>query len=243
MGLFDKFFGNPKQRDVEAQLADAERSAKQRMAPLGEIAKGIVGATYGSYQDLAPQLGYSLEGAPSQTQIYVFYELLYFFMHMTMRACKAARLSEVQIERLQAYLAPVISSTAVDTFFLSWPEDFKSRMIGEFFDKLNDAECGYAPCDELMSKNPFDGKSLLGVLGVNTAKLVAALSGRAEEAFNPMHALVTAQVALKKLEENDLYQLVLRAARVLNSDLGSLPTPETFHHIRHLANRDPGPPN
>lgn len=82
------------------------------------------------------------------------------------------QMTEQQTGKLQGYLGPLISSTAVDSFFGHWPEDMKERVRDEFLEKLNDAELEYSTCKELLSeKNPLTGDSLFSKLTRNVAEL------------------------------------------------------------------------
>ena len=65
--------------------------------PLGNLALGIVTASWDSYQGLTKVLEFSVEGQPTERQMLVFYELLYFFTHVTIRTAVAHRLTESQI--------------------------------------------------------------------------------------------------------------------------------------------------
>ncbi len=102
----------------------------------------------------------------------VFYELFYFFIHVTIRTAVAQGLTETQISKLQDFLGPSLSQTAVDTFLRHWPLELKERIAREFFEKLNDAEADYAQCRAFMLKDkPLAKDSLIGKLSQNVAQL------------------------------------------------------------------------
>ncbi len=165
-------FGTPEERKLRDLLKEAEAETSEVYGPLGRLALGIVTASWDSYQGLAKVLGFSVEGQPTERQMLVFYELLYFFAHVTIRTAVAHQLTESQIFKLQDYLGPQLSRTAVDTFCKHWPVELKRRMAGEFFERLNDAEVEYSECRGLMVKDkPFDRESLFGRLSHNVAEL------------------------------------------------------------------------
>ena len=114
-----------------------------------------------------------MDGQPSEPQILLFYEFLYFFAHLTLRSGVARGLTASQVKKFQSYLGPLLASTAVDTFFLHWSTELKAKMMGEFFEKLNDAEIEYAECQGgLVSRDdPFSRDTLTGRLAVNVVEL------------------------------------------------------------------------
>src|SRR5262249_25810958 len=141
--------------------------------PLGNLSLAIVQAANDSLRELAPTLGISLDGKPTEQRILVFYELLYFYSHLTLRFAVAGGLTEPQIAKLQSYLRPLLPSTAVDAFFKHWPNELKTKMQSDFFEKMNDAELEYTQCKTLWSKEqPFGNMSIFGRLANNIAALL-----------------------------------------------------------------------
>jgi hypothetical protein len=148
------------------------------------------------------------EKKKKEAQILVFHEFVYFFMHMTMRSA-FEQLREQQIEKLQSYLGPLISSTAVDSFFAHWPEDMREKIRDEFYEKLNDAELEYSTCKELLSeKNPLTGDSLFTKLARN----VAELSGNS---MNPAILMLVITSGVDAYKGLKLDALVKNAGEVL----------------------------
>ena len=145
MSFFSKLFGSSQDRSLDRLFADAQQKIKQEYGPMGKVSLAIVTAAMNSRDVIKEQIVGSDEKARKQIEVFVFYELIYFYMHMTMRAA-AAQLTESQITKLQAYLGPIISATAIDLYCAHWPEDLKQKMIAEFYDNLNKAELEYTEC-------------------------------------------------------------------------------------------------
>ena len=64
-------------------------------------------------------------------------------MHMTMREASTA-LTWRRLQQLQAYLGPLISSVAIDSYFAHWPSDRKQRMTDQFYEHLDQTDMEYA---------------------------------------------------------------------------------------------------
>ena len=172
VNLFSKLFGDSKVREGRKLLAEAQTTASMTYGPLGRLSMSIVCAADSAHKELAPILGISIQAEPSEERIYIFYEFLYFFSHLTLRSAIITGLTESQIKKLQGFLGPLLASTAIDSFFRHWPEDLKEKLIDEFYAKLNDAEIEYSECDEVMSEDhPFDSKTIFGKLANNVSIL------------------------------------------------------------------------
>src|SRR6266496_5920222 len=102
------------ERELKRRLAGIKKQVQAETKPLGDIGLAIVqGAT--SCRDVAkPLIQAPTEKDRIQREIYIFYEFIYFFMHLTIRQAFAI-LSTPQMEKLQGYLGPLISSTAIDS--------------------------------------------------------------------------------------------------------------------------------
>jgi len=221
MTFFGRFFGNvsretPTTREAKRLLKEAEAHTTTVYGPLGKLGQAIVGAAWESYQRLAEYLGFSLRGTPSERQIRLFYELLFFFSHVTLRAASAGGLDSPKIKRLQSYLGPLIAGTAVDTFFRDWPEERKAGIKTEFFENLNRSELEYAECRELMVKGePYEDRSLFGRLQHNIGELF--------ETVNPVSLGMAKQVPVEAFMRMQLDRLISGVATVIDSvDAGAL---------------------
>ena len=184
---------------------------KQTTTPLEEIGLAIVRASYACSQKMKPALNVADEKGKLQAEFVVFCEFIYFFMHLTMRSA-SSKMSEQQLEQLQGYLGPSLSSAVVDSFVAHWPEKLKVKIRSEFYDKLNSAEREYSTSKELMSKeNSLTGDSLLSKLGRN----VADLSGHS---MNPAIITLVISLAGDAYIGMKLESLVQEASKVLKQD-------------------------
>jgi len=143
--------------------------------PILNVGKAIVLAMDRTQQDLAPVLGISRQNEPSEQQIELCYELLYFYSHLTLRSAVAGGLSEPQISKLQGYFVPHLAFVAVNVFFSQQSEDIKKRIESSFISDLNSAEIEYSQCNAVWSEEaPFSPTTIFGKL----AKTVATLWNR-----------------------------------------------------------------
>ncbi len=210
MSIWGRIFGTPEERKAKDLLGKAKAITSEVYGPLGNLSLGIVTAAWDSYQDLAGVLKFSVEGRPTEQQILVFYELLYFFTHVTIRTAVAHGLTETQIRRLQDFLGPQLSHTAVDTFCRHWPVEVKKRIRHEFFEKLNDAEVDYSECRALILKDkPFEKDSLLGKLSHNVAQSWGSPS-------NPAVIMAAKTSAAKAFTSMPLDKLIRGVAMVID---------------------------
>ena len=171
MSMLSRLFGSSDDERARRIINRAEREAAETLQPLGNLAIAIAKASQDCAGQMKPMLDVPDGKEKKEAEVLVFYEFVYFFMHMTMRSA-SVQMTEQQIQKLQGYLGPLISSTAVDSFFAHWPEDMKKKIRDEFFDKLNDAEMEYSACKELLSeKNPLTGDSLFSKLARNVVEL------------------------------------------------------------------------
>jgi hypothetical protein len=132
------------EREMKRRLAEIEKQIQIENKPLGEIGVAIVQAAT-NCRDAA-------KASILEREIYIFYEFIYFFMHMTLRQAFGV-LNATQMEKLQSYLGPLISSTAIDSYFAHWPDDLKQKMTNDFYEKLNESEMEYSESTKL--DNPF----------------------------------------------------------------------------------------
>jgi hypothetical protein len=150
-----------------------------------------------------------------EREAFVFYEFIYFFMHLTMRHA-STQLAESQLRTLQRYLGPLISSVAIDSYFAHWPDDLKQKMTSEFYDKLNEAESEYTECTQAGSLGQGEDsvRRKLRALFMKLGSNISSLSGRAEKEL----AVITpvALVAIsewKRMRLDNLMAQVEKASR------------------------------
>lgn len=155
MGLWGKFLAR---RKLEGIYREAKNQTDKELKPLGGIAVAIMQAATNSRDKTKRWINTGDPNDVLKREIYIFYEYMYLFMHLTMREGFAI-CSEVELKRVQAYLVAVIPPTAIDCYCQHWPENIKAGMKSEFIDKLNDAEVEYT--DVLRDKVPSDDKPFL----------------------------------------------------------------------------------
>jgi len=175
--------------------------------PLKDICIAVVKVSQTCWQLTEPMLKFEDSKDRQLSGFGVFCEYLYFFMHLTCRTAFQLRLTEQQIESLQAYLGPVIASTAIDSFVGHWPADVKEKVLADFYSKLNDAEIEYSRCKEV-----FDGKFLGESLFMKLAWNIAELSGNP---MNPATIALVVSFAIDEYKAMSLDTLVLQAGKVL----------------------------
>jgi len=210
MSILDRIFGTPEERKANGLLKKVKAETSEVYGPLSNLGLGIVRAAWDSYQDLAKVLELSVGGQPTKQQMLLFYELLYFFIHVTIRTAVGHGLTEAQISKIQDYLGPQLSRTAVDTFCRHWPIELKKRIAHEFFAKLNDAEVEYSKCRALMLKDEsFENDSLFGKLSHNVAQLWGSPS-------NPVVIMAAKTSATKAFTSMPLDKLIHDVAIVID---------------------------
>lgn len=98
-------------------------------------------------------------------------------MHMSMRQC-FGQLTEEQLQKVQDYLGPLISSVAVDSYCAHWPQERKDGLIHEFYENLNKAEFEYAESTNQYARGDVQGK-ILGLFS-ELATQVSTICGHSE---------------------------------------------------------------
>src|SRR6478736_3180021 len=124
MTIFSRLFGRSQERAPDRLFEETKKRVDQEYTPMGKVSLAITKAATNSRDVIKSGIEASSEKARKEIEVYIFYEFLYFYMHMTMRAA-AAQLTEAQIGKLQEYLGPLISSVAIDSYFAHWPDDLK----------------------------------------------------------------------------------------------------------------------
>lgn len=143
----------------------------ERIRPLKDICMYIIRSSYECSEGVKHFISIKDDKKKQEAEIYVFYEFIYFFMHVTNRLA-FANLTQEQREYIQKIIGPIIVSTAIDSFFAHWPDNLKNNMTSEFYSKLNDQELEYSTVKKLFSKdNPFGDDSLLSILARNVCEL------------------------------------------------------------------------
>jgi len=145
MPIFSKLFGSSRQREIKKMLAVSHKQVQEEYKPLEELGEAIIQASVNCRDAVKELINTPSEKDRQQREIFVFYEFIYFYIHLTLRQAFGI-LTKEQTQKLQDYLGPLISSVAIDTYFAHWPEDLKQKMTDEFYQKINDAELEYTEC-------------------------------------------------------------------------------------------------
>lgn len=160
---------NSLRAQAEKILHETRHQVEELQRPIGDLSLAIVSSGWKCSQSVKPYFRPVKEFAqhPQLQEIYVFYEFLYFFLHLLNRQAHS-RLSPNIGAKVQDEMGALIVPTAIDTFCAHWPEKLKSGMRQEFFENLNDAEREYATCKRLFpKKTPIDDTALCSRLARN----------------------------------------------------------------------------
>ena len=142
--------------------------------------------------------------------VYVCFEFVYFFMHMTLRSAHSHDLGPERTKRLKAELGPLVLLPLIDTFYGHWPMDLQEKLVAQFYQKMNDAELEYSTYTELFaSGDPITGNALFSRLARN----VLELSGHSPT--NPAEHLVAYGIAIKTWKDMRLDKHIEAVERVL----------------------------
>lgn len=172
-------FPTSPEAQAEKLLRETARAVKELHQPIDDLTLAIVSAGWKCSQSVKPHLRPVKEFAehPEVQEVYVFYEFLYFYLHLVNRQAHS-RLGPDRVAKLQGAVGPLIVPAAVDTFFAHWPEKFKSGIERNFYEKLNDAEMEYASCKLLFpEKKPIDDTALCSRLAMKVSNLAGYDAG------------------------------------------------------------------
>ena len=186
----------------------ARRSTDAVMRPITSLVVGVVSASWQCTQEVKPHLRINSEftkapHTPQEQDIYIFYEFLYFFMHLMNREAHR-RLPISKLEKLQQVVAPLILPSAVDSFFGHWPQKFKDGIERDLYTKLNDAEEEYSNCKKFFNDEfQIDANALISRLAMNVLSLAGYEigSGQADGETMTLAKLIETG-AMAKLVEN-----------------------------------------
>jgi hypothetical protein len=76
-------------------------------------------------------------------------EILYFYMHMTLRLAHGQGFTEPEITALQHEVFPLIIEAKGEGPISHWPEEVKAKIKSEHYENVNSAEFEYASCKEI----------------------------------------------------------------------------------------------
>jgi hypothetical protein len=169
---------------AEKTIREAQCHTNAVMQPINDLVVAIVSTSWQCTQEVKPHLRVNPEftkapRTPQEQDIYIFYEFLYFFMHLMNREAHR-RLSNEKLEKLQQTTAPLILPSVVGAFFGHWPDKYKDGIERGLYEKLNDAEGEYASCKMFFNdKFEIDEKALISRLAMNVLNLAGYETGNA----------------------------------------------------------------
>jgi len=167
MGIFSRLLPSREERLTKEIIA----KVRQEQQPISDLGAAIASAAMRCGEAMKPHVHFGSEEKNTEQAIYVCFEFLYFFMHMTDRIAYS-QLGSDRRSKLMEALDPLIVGPAIDAFFDHWPEDRKAGMRSEFRRKLNIAQREYSACRGLVSDvNPVTGDSLFSTLARHVAEL------------------------------------------------------------------------
>jgi hypothetical protein len=137
---------------VEKLFERAKSDTERQYAPLNKVALAILQASTNSRDNAKQWIQTPSEKERMEKEILVFFEFVYFYMHVTVREAVTS-LSTEQKQKLLEYLEYMIPPVAVDSYCAHWPTNLKEKMVSEFIVKQLDAEAEYT---ELIKKSKPD---------------------------------------------------------------------------------------
>jgi len=145
----------------------------------------------------------------SIAKIDVYYEYMFFFIHMTERMA-FNYFTKKQMKILNEYLIMQLVPMAIDRFFSRSPAEVKESLTNEFMDKRNAAEISYTDSREIFSQkfDPLNSDAVFSKLG----RSVATIMG---EPYNPATIMLVIKYGADALMNMDLESLIKQARKVL----------------------------
>ncbi|HEY1803848.1 MAG TPA: hypothetical protein VGG45_05160 [Terracidiphilus sp.] len=203
--------GRNQPAEVERMLRSAELQVQVVFRPLGAIGVAIMQAAT-NCRDAARKLIAREEGAESRDkEVYLFFEFIYFFMHMTLRKVHG-RMSRSRLRLLQDFLLAMVPSAAIDSYFFDWREDLKRDMVDEFVERLDVTEVEYGTCtadgDFSLILTLFT-RNLIQILGEGTDVLtlrptLEAVAGELEAMQMEESVREFTQIDMSELDEKQM---------------------------------------
>jgi len=209
MDILSKLFGNPMERHAKHRLKETKNEVERTTRPLAAISMAIVKGSDFCFQGTKSFIDNPDQKERQVLEIYLWYEYLFFFLHLTMRSA-FVRLNEEQTKDLEQYVCPVVVTTAIDTFCEHWPEEVKQGLRAEFYERLNKAEVDYSSAKELMSpsERTFSEDSVISKLAMRVHKVIS-------NSTVPIVFLTVVNIAARAVVDIKLDALVDEAAKVL----------------------------
>jgi hypothetical protein len=204
-------------------VEDANEKTEREFGPVRDLIGAIISAVVECRDGIKPMIDDPDENKRQHTEVYIFNELVFFFMHLTLRMASGL-LSQHEGNRLQEYLGPMMADLTVDSYCEHWPQEWKVKLKSEFFHNLNDSEKEYANCSRFSSPPPPEERSvqIFERLLNSIAERIAALLGRDS---NPITVQLIIRVVLDAYQHVDLKTPIERFKR----DSTGLPSYRAFN--------------
>lgn len=195
--------------EAERILRSADLHVQSVFRPLGAITLAIVQAST-NCRDAAKKFCADEDTSENhEKEVYLFFEFIYFFMHMTLRKC-FRRVPQSRLRLLQDFLLAMVPATAIDSYFAHWPDKLRNDLTDEFIKRLDEAEVEYGTCTP-----DGDVSRILALLADNVVEIlgrektdVSSLRGLFETVVNELegmglngHILDFEQLTISKQEE------------------------------------------
>lgn len=208
MSIFSKLFGSSEESKIKRLFSETEKRVNREYEPLGKVALAIGQAASNCRDAVKNLLLASTEKERMHQEVHVFFEFIYFYMHLTMRSA-FVQLSEPQLQKLQGHIGQVISAAAVDSYFAHWPDDLKQKMVSEFYDKLNEAELEYSECTKTAPIEQGEPAlhQKLQALFMKLGSNVSILSGHSEDDLAVI--IPVADIAIQEWKRMRLEDLIV----------------------------------
>lgn len=144
---------------VEKIIEDSNKQTEKEFGPLRDVIFAITKAVVESREGIKPMIENPDDDKRLLTEVYIFNELVLFFMHLTVRQASGL-MSQHEMNRLQEYVGPMVADVTIDSYFQHAPQEGKAKLKSEFFHNLNNSEQEYANCSRFDSPPPPEGRSV-----------------------------------------------------------------------------------
>jgi hypothetical protein len=135
--------GNSHERQLHRLYEDAKRETEREYAPLADLSMIIATSAERCTAQIKRYLSIPDEEKIHGGEIYIFFENVYFFVHIAMSEA-GLLLPERQAKKVFEYVFEIIPPASVDKFCAHWPEEIKRKMTNEFIQKLNQSGAEFA---------------------------------------------------------------------------------------------------
>ncbi|HEV2176532.1 MAG TPA: hypothetical protein VGW33_04925 [Terriglobia bacterium] len=172
----------------------------KRESAVLRLAKAITRATFNSAERFKKSIRSSTDQERLEKWVYVMFEFMYFYMHMSSRVALEV-LGPEQRGELCGQLAPLVARPVLGSVFGHWPEGLKAGLERDVYNGLSEAESAYSSCEAVFIK--YDLLTDKGVFN-RLAKNVAEVCG---EPVNPAVLMLGHKVATDEWKAMGVYKL------------------------------------